>query len=450
VTGTEHTAAVAVVGGGLAGLTAARRLHDDGVDVRLLEARDRVGGRTHSREVGGEVVDLGAQWIGPGQHHVRGLVSEFDLDTFDQYAHGEATVRTDGTFFRDHDPFEALGLATQLNLLGATRLIDHHGERIPLDAPWEAPRAEEWDATTVATWRDRVVRTAAGRDAFDAIVRALFGAEPAELSLLYFLFYIRSGGGFDRITAVRGGAQQTRITRGTQAISEALADELGDRVHVDAPVHRIEHGDSVRVHADGLAVDADYAIVAIPPALAGRVEYDPSLPARRDALTQRMPMGAITKCVATYEEPFWRERGLSGEVVDADGPVGLVFDDSPEDGETGALVGFMAGDAAREWAEDPGGRRERVLAAFAEYFGSRAGDPIEYEDLAWTNERYSRGCYVGLAGPGAVTGVAEALREPVGRIHWAGTETATRWCGYMDGAVRSGKRAAREVGERLG
>lgn len=446
---TGERTAVAVVGGGLAGLTAGRRLHEDGTDVRVLEARDRVGGRTCTREVGEEVVDLGAQWIGPGQDHIKDLVSEFELETFDQYVQGEAMFRAGGELARDPDPFETLGLPTQLNLLAAIRLIDRYGEQIPLDAPWRAARAEEWDATTVATWRDRVVRTSTGRAAFDAIVRALFGAESAELSLLQFLFYVRAGGGFDRITSVRGGAQQTRLAGGTQAISEALAAELGDRIHLETPVERIERDGGVRVVGDGLTVAADYAIVAVPPALAGRIEYEPALPARRDALAQRNPMGAVTKCVATYEKPFWREEGLSGEVVDADGPVGLVFDDSPADGETGALVGFLAGDAARKWAADPAGRRERVLAAFEEYFGPWASDPVDYADLAWSNERFSRGCYVGLFGPGAVTSVAEALREPVGRIHWAGTETATRWCGYMDGAVRSGRRAAEEVRERL-
>lgn len=445
---TDDQATVAVVGGGLAGLTAARRLQAD-TSVCVLEARDRVGGRTYSREVGTEVVDLGAQWIGPGQNHIKELVNEFGLETFDQYVEGESGLRAGGDLAWAPDPFRSLGLPTQLNLLAAIKLIDRYGAQIPLDAPWDAPRAEAWDATTVATWRDRVIRTTAGRDAFDAVVRAVFGTEPAELSLLQFLFYIRAAGGFDRITSVRGGAQQTRIVDGTQAISQALADDLGDRVHLETPVKRIVQNDGVQVIAGGFEVEADYAIVAIPPALAGRIEYEPGLPAKRDALTQRMPMGAVTKCVATYEEPFWRDAGRSGEVVDAEGPVGLVYDDSPSAGETGALVGFLAGDAAREWADDPEGRRECVLEAFAEYFGPEASDPVDYEDLAWVNEQYSRGCYVGLFGPGAMTGVAEALREPVGRLHWAGTETATQWCGYMEGAVRSGKRAADEIHERL-
>lgn len=446
---TDAQTTVAVVGGGLAGLTAARRLHDHGIDVRVLEARDRVGGRTYTRSVGGEPVDLGAQWIGPGQDHIQNLVAEFGLETFDQYVDGESTLRAGGTLGRAVDPIDSLGLPTKLNLLVAITLIERYGSQIPLDAPWDAPRADEWDATTVATWRDRVIRTTAGRDAFDAIVRALFAAEPTELSLLQFLFYLKSGGGFERITSVEGGAQQTRLVDGTQAIAQALAEILSPRVHLEAPVSRIEHDDGVRVIATELVVDADYAIVAIPPALAGRITYNPELPATRDALTQRMPMGGVTKCIATYETPFWRDEGLSGEVIDADGPVGLMYDDSPAAGETGALVGFLLGDAARAWAADPEGRRERVLEAFAEYVGPRARDPTAYEDHVWSNERYSRGCYVGLFGPGAVTSVGEALRAPVGRLHWAGTETATTWCGYMDGAVRSGKRAADEVRDRL-
>lgn len=221
------------------------------------------------------------------------------------------------------------------------------------------------------------------------------------------------------------------------------------------------------VRAEGCAVAGECAVVAVPPALAGRIDYDPPLPARRDGLTQRTPMGAVVKCVAAYEEPFWREEGLSGEVVDAEGPVGLVYDDSPPDGSTGALVGFLLGDGAREWAdcgvdqrEPPDGatggavsgaadRREMVLDQFAAYFGPAAADAVAYVDQVWANERYSRGCYAGNMPPGALTSYGAALREPCGRIHWAGTETAKRWYGYMDGAVSSGKRAAAEVVDRL-
>lgn len=449
--GTVETAVV-VVGGGLAGLSAARRLDRRNVDVRVLEARDRVGGRTLSQAVGGETVDLGAQWIGPDQHHVKALVADLDVETFDQYTEGESLFRAGGEVGRHEEAIRALPLTGQLNLLYAVRKLNTLSRQVPLDDPTDAPEAETWDSQTVATWRDAVLKTEAARDAFDAVFRAVFSSEPRELSFLYFLFYLNAGGGFDSLTSVEGGAQQTRLVGGTQRLSQGLAEELGDRVHLEAPVRRIEHGDDgVTVHADGLTATGEYAIVAIPPALAGRIEYDPALPAWRDGLTQRTPMGAVAKCVATYEEPFWRAEGLSGEVVDAEGPVGLVYDDSPADGSAGALVGFLLGDDARDWAETgEAERRELVTAQFAAHFGERAADPEAYTDQVWANERYSRGCYAGNMGPGTLTSYGDRIREPCGRIHWAGTETAERWYGYMDGAISSGKRAASEVADRLG
>lgn len=441
---------VVVVGAGLAGLSAARRLDEQGVDVHVLEARDRVGGRTLSEEVGGERVDLGAQWIGPDQGHVHELVDDLGVETFDQYVDGEAQFRADGETRRHEDAIRALPRTAQLNLLYAVRRLNQKSRQVPLDVPHEAPEAESWDATTVASWRDSVLKVGAARDAFDAVFRAVFGCEPRELSLLYFLFYINAAGGYASLTSVEGGAQQTRLVGGTQQLSQGLADELGDRVHLGAPVRAIDHGDDVTVHADGLTATGERAIVAIPPALAGRITYDPALPAWRDGLTQRTPMGNVVKCVAAYEEPFWRSRGLSGEVVDAEGPVGLVYDDSPADGSAGALVGFLFGDDARALADaDEAERREVVLSAFADHFGRRAAEPEAYTDQAWASERFSRGCYAGNMGPGTLSSYGDVLREPVGRLHWAGTETAEEWYGYMDGAISSGKRAAAEVTDQL-
>ncbi|MFC7230436.1 flavin monoamine oxidase family protein [Saliphagus sp. GCM10025308] len=238
---------------------------------------------------------------------------------------------------------------------------------------------------------------------------------------------------------------------GAQQLSQLMADELADVVHLEAPVRAITQDESgVTVESDGGTYTGTFAIVAIPPTLAGRIAYTPTLPARRDALTQRMPMGATIKCIATYEEPFWRSDGYSGFVLTEDAVVGFVFDDLAAESTTGALVGFVVGSQARTWSErDATDRRERVLDDFARYFGDRAVEPVEYVEQSWSNEQWSAGCYAGNMTPGTMTAYGSVLREPVGRIHWAGTETATQWCGYMDGAIRSGNRAADEVSERL-
>jgi monoamine oxidase len=225
--------------------------------------------------------------------------------------------------------------------------------------------------------RDDRFRTEAARRLFDAAVRAIFTAEPAELSLLFLLFYCRAGGGFDRLASVEGGAQQTRLVGGTQQLSTAMAEPLD--VRTATPVRRVEHGDDgVTVHADAgddgtvdTRVDADYAVVAVPPTAAGNIDYDPALPVSRAGLHQRAPMGHVVKAVATYDEPFWRPE-LSGEVVADDDTVGLVFDDSPPDGESGALVAFLLADAAREWADRPRAeRRQAVLDRLTAYFTNR-------------------------------------------------------------------------------
>ena len=441
---------VAVVGAGLAGLETARLLNDSSVDVRVLEARDRVGGRTLTQELDGEAVDLGAQWIGPGQELVHEVIEDFGIETFDQYVEGVSRFRAGGEVGGHKEVVMALSEEAQEELFAAIAEIEAQSREVPPEAPYDAPEADEWDSMTVATWRDRELSTQEARDAFDASVRAVFATEPAELSWLYFLFYVRSGGGFLSLTSVEGGAQQTRIEGGAQRIAEAMADELDGSVHLEEPVGTIEYDDEgVVLVSDSLRVEADHAVVAVPPTVAGRIRYEPPMPARRDGLTQRAPMGSVTKCIATYEETFWREEGLSGEVVDAEGPVGLIMDDSPSDGSSGALVGFLLGDEGRALAEDEKERRDTVLETFVEYFGEEAAEPIDYVDHVWANEPYSGGCYVGTAAPGTLTSYGKALREPVGRIHWAGTETATEWAGYMDGALRSGRRATEEVLERI-
>ncbi len=437
-----------MVGAGIAGLVAARNLADAGKEVVVLEARDRVGGRVRNHEfVDGVVVELGGQWIGPGQLHMNKLASDLGLETFPTFDTGEHLLRFGEELLRSQGSMPRLGSLVLADLGQAWTALDRLAEHVPLDAPWEADGAEELDGQTLETWIVHNAMTGTARDLLRRFARSVFAAEPTELSLLHALFATHAGGGVDSITSITGGAQQDRFVGGSQVVPDALAERLGVRVRLHAPVRRIEeHGASVTVLADGFLASARRVVVAVPPALAARITYEPPLPGARDQLTQRLPAGSVIKCHALYETPFWREEGLSGRAASDAGPVGLTFDNSPPDGSRGVLVAFLEGaDARRLGGARAEVRRHAVLGALAEYFGARAASPIDYVDLDWSDERWTRGCYGAHFPPGVWTQFGPALRQPVGRIHWAGTETATAWNGYMDGAAQSGERVAAEI-----
>jgi monoamine oxidase len=442
---------VVVIGAGLSGLVAARELARGGASVAVLEARDRVGGRLVRAKLDGAWVDLGGQWIGPGQRRMIALAEELGAATFPTYAAGRKVLDLRGrvsTYAGTIPSMSPIKLA--LMQLAISR-VDRARKRVDPARPWEAPDAAALDAITLAGWQRLNVPSRDVRDLFDAAVGVVFGADSSELSLLYFLFYANAGEGLMHLVEIEGGAQQDRFVEGAHGVTLRLAAALGDRVHLSRPVRRVEQdAGGVTVHADGLTLRARAAVIAVPPALAGRIDYEPALPAARDALTQRFAMGAIIKCVAAYERPFWRDRGLSGEAVSTGGPVAVTFDNSPPDGSRGALVAFVVGGAARAWSARPAHERRReVLSVLSRLFGKEAGDPVDYAELDWSAERWTRGCPVGTLPPGALTQLGASLREPVGRVCFAGTETATEYTGYMEGAVQAGERAAAEAAARL-
>lgn len=447
----RHDADAVVIGAGFAGIAAARRLIAAGMRVVVLEARDRVGGRVCTETVsidGREVpVDLGGQWLGPTQTRAVELAKELGIATFVQHQGGRNVLDLDGRrrLFRGTVPsVNPLALAS---IGWAWWRLDQLAKQVPLEAPWTAPRAAEWDGTTLEAFLRSHAPSATARKLLKYAMETVFAADPADLSLLHALFYIRSGGGLDALLSSDGGAQQDRVVGGMQRFAEALARSIEGSIRLGSPARAIARSaGGVVVRTDGDAISARRVIVALPPMLAGRLRYEPALPAARDQLTQRVPQGSVIKCIATYEEPFWRAEGLSGHGITDVAPAHIHFDASPPDGAPGMLVGFVEGAQARIWsgrgAEE---RRRAVLACFARCFGERAARPLHYVDKSWAEDEWSRGCYAGYFPPGVWTSSGEALRAPIGRIHWAGTETATQWNGYIDGAIRSGDRAADEI-----
>lgn len=440
---------VIVIGAGAAGLTAANTLTAQGLEVVVLEARDRVGGRTLTVEIPDApgYVEAGGMWVGPGQDRIMALLTELGFATYpthDSGVHiGEFGDRV--THYQGRIPrLNPLALAD----IGLTQArLDRAARKVPLDAPWTAPDAEELDGQTFETWLRARTRTATGRAFFRLVTNAVWCAEPADMSALWAQFYIHSGGGVDSLINTTGGAQQDRVVGGTQQVSIALAEKLGDRVVLGAAVTEIDWTDTeVRVRAGTRQWRARHAIVAVPPPLVSRIRFTPDLPSARTQLLQRLPMGWTIKVNVVYDEPFWRSAGLSGQANSDRRPLGTVFDASPPNAEPAVLVGFLESVHAQAAARlSPTQRRDAVIEDLVGYFGPKARNPVHYFEQDWAAETYTGGCYGAFATPMTLTRFGSELRRPAGGLHWAGTETATRWAGYLDGAIESGQRAAREI-----
>jgi monoamine oxidase len=434
-----------VVGAGISGLTAARELQRAGLTVTLLEARERVGGKMYTVQIGSHAVDLGAHWIGPGQTRLAELARELGVRTAPQRLDGRNVLLNRGRRSTFKGTIPRMSPLALIDLQVGIWRLESMRKRLPLSGALPAER-REWDRISLGTWAQKKLRTRGARMVLDLSTELVYGGEPDELSLLYFLSYMQAAGGWVALTEFEGGAQQDHFVGGSQQICLRLADELGDAVVLEAPVERVTQDERrVAVATPSGTFEAEHVVIAVSPALAARIDYAPALPLARDALGQRMFMGAYMKGIATYERPWWRERGLSGLAYSDAPPVQMVVDAGDEDGQ-GTLMAFVTGRAALEMGTlSSDGRREAIVAALAAMLGPEANRVTEFRDFNWHDERWSRGGPVGLMGPETMTAVGDALRAPVGRIHWAGTETAHEWIGYMEGGIDAGRRAAAEV-----
>jgi len=441
---------VIIVGAGLSGMVAARTVLAAGLTPVVLEADERVGGRILTEEVApGLPVEIGAQWIGDTHQRMFALAAELGVETFPQYDEGETSYELAGSGVLHENDFHARYTDELSQLERVLRALDDLAAEVPVDAPWLAPRAAEWDAITAGAWYDAQGLSVVARTLLEICTVGILAVPTVEVSLLHLLFTIQTCGVTSELFAEsEGGAQTTRFVGGTSEIPRRLAAMIADHIVLEAPVQSIEHtADSVTVRCrGGITARGRRVVVAVSPMLAGRIMYDPPLPGYRDQLTQRMPNGSAMKAFFVYDEPFWRTDGLNGQLISDIGPARMSNDTCIPGDDHGVILLFLEGQQARTFGRLPTDERRTALTAeLVRHYGSRAAKPECYVDGEWSDRQWTRGCYNANPGPLVWTTYGPALAAPIGVIHWASTDTATHWSAYMEGAVEAGERAAREA-----
>ena len=440
---------VVVVGAGIAGLSAATRLADHGVDVAVLEARDRVGGRVFNIHFDGQPNELGGQWIAPYQSAAQTMLQDLGIGLFDSYRDGEHVfIGADGVPQRFEGNADPLGGDSARAYDDAVEHLDKLAAMLDPEAPWDHPDAAEWDGVPFESWLRTEVHDTLARDLLRAFLGGGFMTKPAaSFSLLSGVATIAGAGSVANLFEP-DLCLHSRVVGGSQVIPIKLAERLGaERVHVGAPVRACRYVDGhVTVEGDGVTVDARHALFAVPPNLTARIAWDPPLPPWRMRLEQDISQGSVMKVLAVYDEPFWRADGLSGQAFAPYQFVRELYDNTSPAGAPGVLCTFVAGERCEEAERlDPEVRRRVILEGMAAFEGPKALEPVDYVELNWSAEEWTRGAYAATFAVGGLSRFGPDLRRSIGPIHWASSDLAGVGHMHMEGAIRSGHAAADEI-----
>lgn len=437
---------VVIVGAGLSGLVTARELNRHGLRVLILDARDRIGGRIYTvADDDGHPVELGAAFVGPEQHAIGELAGELGLPLFPTWDAGTHLGHFGGRTHRWSGTTPRLDVRSSLSAAAAIWRLNHMAKSVDPARPWESRRSGVWDGVTVAQWIDRARLTPAALDLLSASLRSIFAADVDALSLLHVLMCIRSAGGFRKYMRA-SGAQQMRFTHGASELCNRLAADLDHEPILNAAVREVsDDGVAVQVRTATQTITASRAVIAVPPAAAKDIVITGDfgdVPARTHLLTHACS-GTVLKYHLYYPGPFWRDAGLSGKTLSSNGIVNATFDHSID--HAGVLVAFTVGTHAQDLlalSEDE--RLSIILDDLASQFGPAVRTPTRTLTHSWTDDPWSAGCFAAFMPPEAWTRYRVEFREPMNRIHFGGTESATRYYGAMEGAVTAGQRVARE------